>query len=133
MVAPQVQLAIRGRLNEVLQQFPKADARAVTAVIRNKGRQLQRNLRKELDREGLGNLANAVRLEFEPEKGTSLRAAHEITSKAIVRRPRGDADLLTVFDEGRTIRARPGSFLVIPLTGITGRRRRRRRPRWSRL
>ena len=125
MTAPQLRLVINGRLNEALRAMEDAQARATTQIIRNKGRQLQRNLRKDVRNAGLGSLEKAVRLSLFPRRGSSLNAAHEVFSKAIVRRSGRRIDLLTVYDEGATIRAGAGSFLVIPV-GVPGSTRRRR-------
>lgn len=112
----QVSLALRGDLQKFMNAEVKAGKRAVTTTIRRRVNRLKNDLRRQIKRAGLGErLGKTVRGDTFPKRGTSLNAAGRVSSKAIVKRPGGVADLITLLDTGATIKAGAGKALVIPL------------------
>ena len=109
-------IALRGNLIDSLKVESKVAAAAVTTVIRRRTSALKRSIRGQMSRAGLGKLANAARSETDPHRGFSLTPKGAVFSKAIVKRPGGSVDLLTVFDEGAVVQAKRGTYLAIPVT-----------------
>jgi hypothetical protein len=121
----ELSLAIKGDLGKTMQQLVAAEAAGVTSVIRRRTTALKKTLRKQIVSAGLGErLANAMRSQVVPTKGTAPDAMGRVFSKALVKGRGGISDLVTVFEEGRVIRARGHALLAIP-TPAAGRRGRR--------
>jgi hypothetical protein len=123
----QVHITLRGNIAGLTAASQRALDEAATSVIRRKTRGIQRALRTQIKRAGLGNLGNALRMEFEPRSGSSVNARGRVFSKALVKRAGGTTDLITLFDEGATIRPRQGRFLAIPTAAAAALKGRRRR------
>lgn len=107
-------LAIRGDLRKQMVAIERAVEGGRRSAISRRTTALKNTLRRQVTGAGLGSrLANAIR-------SVVITLADEdqivgrVFSKAIVRRPSGRVDLITVFDEGATVRARTGTFLAIP-------------------
>lgn len=137
-------LAVRGRLADFLDLEAKAIGQSVPAVLRRRTNSLKRSLRNAVVRAGLGQrLGNTIRSRVTPESGPALEASGLVFSAALkgIGREKVDLeaavagrqpviDLITVFREGATVRARQGHFLAIPVgnVGRIGRGGRRRTP-----
>lgn len=109
-------VAIRGDLAAYLKHDAKAAAISIAHSVRQETARFKRLLRAEVRSAGLGNrLANAIRNSYTPQKGDVPTVVGKVFSKAVYKRPGGLVDLIAVFDEGATIRAFNGRFLVIPI------------------
>lgn len=123
----ELRLAITGDLRKTLTALAQAEANGVHTVIRRRTTQLKTALRKQVVRAGLGErLANAIRSEVMPPRGPAphVDTRGRVFSKALAKRPGGLVDLITVFDQGATIRAFGHELLALPLPAA-GRRGRR--------
>ena len=111
-----LKLAIRGKLEQYTALVDKAAGLAVATIVRRFTTQLKNAIRREILSAGLGEkIANTIRSEAWPARGGSLGAHGRVWSKAIYKRPGGLIDLITVFEEGATIRASGQNFLPIPV------------------
>lgn len=109
-------VAIRGDLKKFLEDDAKAAAGAVQAVIRRRTTVLRDAVRRQMRSAGLGDrLGKAIKDYVFPTRGASISAKGRLVSKAIYKRPGGSVDLLTVFDEGATVRAADGKYLALQI------------------
>jgi len=101
-----LEAAIRGDLARYMAEELKSAEAAVTGGVRDTARGLKEGLRADVRAGGLGNrLAKTWRDDYYPRRGTSLRAAATVYSKA--------PDIIRAF-EGSTIRSSDGNWLAIP-------------------
>lgn len=126
----QVQLALRGRLAEEVRRRGTLFGRAVAAAVNQRARQLQRAMRADVERALGARLARAVRRRGFPARGRGEDAAAHPEAAAIVwsgaRLGRGQPDpmraapidLLAVWSQPQTIRARGGTALAIPTAAV---------------
>lgn len=125
-------MAVRGDIRRVMEAEKKAGAGAVTSGIRRRTIALQRNIRRQIEGAGLGSrLPKTIRAAVYPERKESLSAKGRVQSNALYKkRPGGLVDLITVFDEGATVRAQGGKFLIVQLgTGAqSGAKQRAKAP-----
>lgn len=85
-----------------------AGEKAVTAAIREAGKELKFAWRRQITGAGLGRrLANSIRLSTYPKSGESLNAAALVWSKAPV--------IVGAHDTGPLVRSKDGFWLTIPL------------------
>ena len=99
----------------------KAGKSAVTSVIRSRTTSLKTAIRKQVKHaipraENPERLANTVRGITFPKRGTSLNAAGQVYSVATYKRSGGIVDIITVLEEGATIKTRAGGFLAFPVS-----------------
>lgn len=114
-MAIKTRLIVRGQLGRYMDLLPVEGAKAVQGVIRNKTRAVQRGIRRDISRAGLGTrLGNALRSNVFPRRGNSMRARGTVFSNAIVNRQGQQTDLITLFDQGALIQPRNRRFLAIP-------------------
>jgi hypothetical protein len=97
----------------------KAGEKAVSAAMREAGKDLKSAWRGQITQAGLGRrLANSIRSQTYPKAGESLKAAALVWSKAPV--------IVGAHDTGPLIRSRDGFWLAIPTAaagkGLKGRR-----------
>lgn len=117
------------RYSAMLRQDAAALRAASATVVRSRTAALKTALRKQVEGAGLGGkLAKAIRSQVITLQGAEGSIQGRVWSKALVKRPGGRADLITVFDEGATILARSGKWLAIPLPGAPRKGLRRARP-----
>jgi hypothetical protein len=118
---------IAGDLNAIMAAEIKASEAAVTAAVGEAGLGLQRELRAQIAGAGLGRrLANAVRFNLYPDKGTSLSAAAFVYARPGKGGRGGAADIVAAFEEGVLIRRNGGHWLAIPTANVPRRARGRR-------
>lgn len=118
----ELKVALRGDLQAMLKDEERAIARAATRSVRAAAGQARRMLRSQIRRnfgERKSRLSGAafedtVRYRSKPKRGQALDAAATVYSRARYRRPGGEVDLLALYDQGVTIRARGGRWLAVP-------------------
>lgn len=118
----ELRAALRGDLREILADEERAIARAATRSVRAAAGQARRMIRSQIrrnfaDRSGRLSgtpLEDTVRYKSEPRRGTALDATAVVSSRAVYRRRGQEFDLLALYDQGATIRARGGKWLAIP-------------------
>lgn len=88
--------------------------KGVTQGVKAISRGLQREIKRNIKRAGLGRLEQTIKVRFFPKRGFTIRMLGVVRSKAIVRRKSGSADLLELFGQGVTIRAGAGRWLAVP-------------------
>jgi len=130
-VSARFRMALRGDLRAAAEADLRVGKRAVTSVVRRKTNLVKPNIRKEIQGAGLGpKLAKTIQGVSNPRRGASFEASGVVFSKAFVK-GRGSSssrqkavDLVTVFTEGTTIRARRGRYLAVPVPDAGGQIRR---------
>lgn len=118
----ELQAAVRGDLRAILRDEERAIARAASRSVRAAAGQARRMLRGQIrrnfgrERERLSGAAfeDTVRYRSQPRRGQALDATATVYSRARYQRPGGEVDLLAVYDEGVSIRARNGRWLAVP-------------------
>lgn len=118
----ELRAALRGSLREILADEERAVARAATRSVRAAAGQARRMIRGQIrrnfgDRSGRLSgtpLEDTVRYKSEPRRGNALNAKAVVSSRGVYRRRGQEFDLLAIYDEGATIRARRGKWLAIP-------------------
>lgn len=99
--------AIRGNLRQLLARERRVTEAGVTRGVHQVAARLQRSLRRQVRRAGLGEgLEKAWRLAKYPRRGRSLRAAALVFSRA--------TRLHRAHDKSETITTDRGDFLVLP-------------------
>lgn len=129
-----IRAALEGDLDRILRAEIGAAETAVTAAVKRAAGGLQRDLRRQTKRAGLGDgVEKAWRRAVYPARGKSIQAAGLVFSKA--------TRIVEAFAADRVIHARRARWLVIPLPAAerqglaTSRRRSRssKERRWSEL
>lgn len=111
-------VALRGNLEKLLEQELKDGAVAVTRAMREAGRGLKKDLRRDVARAGLGaRLGKTWRALNFPRTGNSLGAAALVFTKA--------PQIIDAFDRGVVIRGTRGNLLAIPTEAVPKRLARR--------
>lgn len=118
----ELRAAVRGNLQAILRDEERAIARAATRSVRAAAGQARRMLRGQIRRnfgERDGRLSGAafedtVRYRSKPRRGQALDAETRVYSRARYKRRGGEVDLLALYDQGVTIRARSGRWLAVP-------------------
>ncbi len=117
----QLQVAIEGRLEEVIARKSKAVKKEVTGAVGDTAQWLKQRLRDQVTGAGFGSrLARTWRADTYPRRGVySYRAAALVRSKA--------PKIIKAFSEGELIKSRDGLFLAIPTAnapkkGVGGKR-----------
>ena len=106
-------LAVRGELGKKLDADAKDFVRAVSIVYRRAGSLAQNAGRKHVERRTKSaTLATAVRKKVYPPTGAVPDIVVTIKSSALVKRPGGMVDLLTVLEEGATVTGGAKGLLV---------------------
>lgn len=104
---PRIRAAIEGNLERIMAAEIRVAERGVTEGIASGAEGLQRELRGQVTRAGLGRrLANAWRKKLYPSRGVSMSAAGEVFTNA--------PHIIRAFDEGAVIRGKSGLWLAIP-------------------
>ena len=120
---------IDGDLSKILEQEIKDTQNAVTAGIRKTGEGLKNELRAQVASAGLGRrLANAVRLNVYPDRGSSLSAAAWVYARPGKGGRGGAADIMSAFEEGSLIRRGGSQYLAIPTDHVPRKGGRRMTP-----
>lgn len=112
-----IRAAVRGNLDGFLKDLGDAVPRARTLAVRRVGTRVRDYIRKSIVAAGLTGkkfvggtgfrnkqFEKSIQLVNEPKQGFSISPRSVVISKAIVNRPSGKVDLVTVFQEGATIR-----------------------------
>ena len=111
---------IAGSIMADMESEARTISKAVTAGIKEAGRGLKGDLRKQVVAAGLGpRLARTWREKTYPRNKSSMRAATLVWSKA--------PQIIRTFDEGAVIRSKSGLWLAIPTPlapkrGVGGKR-----------
>ena len=111
---------IAGSIMADMESEARTISKAVTAGIKEAGRGLKGDLRKQVVAAGLGpRLARTWREKTYPRNKSSIRAATLVWSKA--------PQIIRTFDEGAVIRSKSGLWLAIPTPvapkrGVGGKR-----------
>lgn len=104
---------ITGDFRTNLAKIEQAHRQAATSATKRAGTTLKNAGRREVERGGLGKgIANSIRDQAFPPRGTSLDPAVIVYSKAVYKRPGGLVDLITVFREGATVVLALGLLLI---------------------
>ncbi len=120
---------IDGDLSKILEQEIKDTQNAVTTGVRKTGEGLKSELRAQVASAGLGRrLANAVRLNVYPDRGSSLSAAAWVYARPSKGGRGGAADIMSAFEEGSLIRRGGSQYLAIPTDHVPRRGGRRMTP-----
>ncbi|MCA8932079.1 MAG: hypothetical protein KDA49_06395, partial [Rhodospirillaceae bacterium] len=106
--------ALKGDLRRIVDAEKRAAAQGATRAINYAGSGLQRELRTQVRRAGLGiGVEKAWQRQKYPGRGNSLGAANLVFSKA--------DRVHQAFSADRTVRGRNGNWLVIPLPPAVAR------------
>jgi hypothetical protein len=120
---------IDGDLSKILEQEIKDTQNAVTTGVRKTGEGLKSELRAQVASAGLGRrLANAVRLNVYPDRGSSLSAAAWVYARPGKGGRGGAADIMSAFEEGSLIRRGGSQYLAIPTDHVPRKGGRRMTP-----
>lgn len=112
----QVSLALKGDLHRYLDAEVKAGRRSVFGVVNSRKNSLKNKLRKQVRAATKSQkLANTIRDWINPDKEFAANVTAYVFSKALYKRRAGLTDIITLLDEGETVRARSGKALSIPL------------------
>lgn len=118
----ELRAAVRGNLLLILADEERAIARAATRSVRAAAGQARRMIRGQIrrnfaDRSGRLSgtpLEDTVRYKSDPRYGSALDATAVVYSRAVYRKRGQEFDLLALYDQHTTIRARNGQWLAIP-------------------
>ena len=122
-------LQIDGDLTKIMDQEIKDTQTAVTIAVRKTGEGLKNELRAQVAGVGLGRrLANAVRLNVYPDRGSSLSAAAWVYARPGKSGRGGAADIISAFEEGSLIRKSGTQYLAIPTEHVPRKGGRRMTP-----
>lgn len=120
---------IDGNLSKIIEQEIKDTQNAVTTGVRKTGEGLKNELRAQVASAGLGRrLANAVRLNVYPDRGSSLSAAAWVYARPGKGGRGGAADIMFAFGEGSLIRRGGSQYLAIPTDHVPRKGGRRMTP-----
>ena len=115
-----VEVEVSGKVSAATAAEIAAGKRAVTGTFRGKTDEIKQAMRQQIRAAGLGrgqgrDLAKALRGQTYPQRADSLNAKGVVFSVSrYKRRAGGPIDLVTVFEEGASIRPVAGRFLAIP-------------------
>lgn len=130
----QLQMALRGRLNEYFKAEQAAVQKGIRGALRATAFAVRRDIRRQMKSAGLGKgrLQKALNVKSLPASSNGDQAVR-LRSYAVypqkTYRPGGKVDLISLFSQGATIRAANMRFLAIPTPeDPMGRRGMRARP-----
>ena len=107
-------------IKKLMEGEVKAGQKAVTSAVRDAGKDLQADWRRQITNAGLGQrLARTIRAETYPKGRESMNAAAMVWSRAPV--------IVDAHATGPLIRSKDGFWLAIP-TEAAGKNRRGKRP-----